>query len=333
MMFNINEFLDFLADLSKIKESKRFKKLKNYLTSDDFYGWLFCSTVEKVPNLEELTIEMYELITKKKALNTIIDTIDEYGPEKFPRSAATFLFSVAKFAVDSADDMATEITEQRKADKISKSDARDAGEKLEKIRALAASVNSLAGKIIKDDAKILSRKSGMPRDICIAAFKIVPDPMFLPTYRLGYFIDTTMNEIYKRIDTYETDVEDIDWTTFFKVIFERKNNDGSYQKKNVFEVADFLLLEGVSKIKSFSSKNTRVIWDSLTSWALRALDRADPQTQEHMLDIYVKKIDSMFKNGTPELRVNLLAVGKKEFPKLADTIENYRDRIEAIVNK
>lgn len=332
-MFNINEFLEFLDDIGRYKESKRVKKMKGYLTSDDFYGWLFCSTVDKVPNLEELSVEMYDLITKKKALNTIIDTIDEYGVDKFDRTAATFLFTVAKYAVDSADDYAAEITQQRKDDKISKADARDAGEKLEKIRSLAATVNTLAGKIAKDDSKILSRKSGMPKEICIAAYKIVPDPKFIPTFRLSYFIDTLMNEIYKRIDTYETDIDDIDWTTFFKVIFERKNDDGSYQKKNVYDIATFLLLEGVSRVKSFSSKNTRVIWDSLTSWALRALDKADPQTQEHMLDIYVKKIDSMFKNGTPELRVNLLTVGRNEFPKLATAIDGYKDRIQAIVNK
>ena len=332
-MFNIHEFLEFLDDLGRYKESKRLKKMKGYLTSDDFYGWLFCSTVDKVPNLEELSTEMYELITKKRALNTIIDTIEEYDVDKFPRTAATFLFTVAKFAVDSADEYAEEITKQRREEKISKSDAREAGEKLEKIRALAATINTFAGKIVKDDAKILSRKSGMPKEICIAAFKLVPDPMFMPTFRLAYFVDTLMNEIYKRVDVYETDIDDIDWTTFFKVVFERKNNDGGYQKKNVYDIATFLLLEGVGRVKGFGSKNTRVIWDSLTTWALRALDKADPQTQEHMLDIYVKKIDSMFKNGTPELRVNLLAVGKREFPKLADVIDGYRDRIEAIVNK
>ena len=332
-MFNINEFLEFLDDLGRYKESKRLKKMKGYLTSDDYFGWLFCSTVDKVPNLEELSVEMYELLTKKKALNTIIDTIEEYGVEKFSRTTATLLFTIAKYAVDSADESAEAISNDRREDKISKSEARDAGEKLEKIRALAATINSYAGKIIKDDAKILSRKSGMPREICIAAFKLVPDPMFIPTFRLPYFVDTTLQEIYKRVDAYDTDIDDIDWTTFFKVIFERRNNDGGYQKKNIYDIATFILLEGVGRIKGLGSKNTRIIWDSLTSWALRALDRADPQTQEHMLDIYVKKIDSMFKNGTPELRVNLLAVGKKEFPKLADAISGYKDRIEAIVNK
>ena len=37
-MFNINEFLEFLDDLGRYKESKRLKKMKGYLTSDDYFG-------------------------------------------------------------------------------------------------------------------------------------------------------------------------------------------------------------------------------------------------------------------------------------------------------
>lgn len=320
-MFSITEFLDVMGDISNVKESKRYKIIHKYLNNEDFYGWVFTATPDQVPNYAELAEKLYTTVAKRRTLKAIVETFDEYEPDEFPRTAATFLFSVAKFALDAADEIALEVKDSLHDEFISKGEARDLSEKLEKIRSYSAHINKWANKIVKNDAKTLSRKSGLPKEVCVSAFKLTPAPEYITKFRTVYFIDIVMKDLYAKVDTYETDLDDIDWSTFFKGIF---------GKQNLLEVAVFTLLEGVGRIKGLSNKNTRKIWDDITAWALDQLEKADNGTRQHMLDIYIKRLDSMFKNGTPELRKDLRTLSRKEFPRLAETIDSYREKIDNI---
>ena len=58
-MFSITEFLDFMEDISNVKESKRYKIIHKYLNNEDFYGWVFTATPDQVPNYAELAEKLY----------------------------------------------------------------------------------------------------------------------------------------------------------------------------------------------------------------------------------------------------------------------------------
>ena len=323
-MFSVTEFLDLMKDINQVKESKRYKLIYKYLTSEDFYGWIFTATPDQVPNYSELAEELYTTVSKRKALKAIVETFDEYDYDEFPRTASTFLFSVARFALETADETAEEVRAELNSGKMGKGEAKDIGNDIEKLRGLAAMINKIANKIVKADAKQLSRKSGMPKEVCVSAYKLVPAPEYITKFRTVYFIDLTLKDVYAKVDAYETDLDDIDWTEFFK---------GIYGKQNLLEVAIFTLLEGVGRIKGLSNRNTRKIWDEITAWSLEQLEKADNGSRQHMMDIYIKRLDTMFKNGTTELRKDLRTISRKEFPKLAETIDQYKSKIDEIANR
>ena len=60
------------------------------------------------------------------------------------------------------------------------------------------------------------------------------------------------------------------------------------------------------------------------------LDKAPDNVRRQMIELYVKRIDRIFRNGSgPRLRVDLLSV-PAAFQNLAETVSHYTDRIARI---
>ena len=52
-----------------------------------------------------------------------------------------------------------------------------------------------------------------------------------------------------------------------------------------------------------------------------------------MVELYIKRIDKMFANGSFDLRANLLTLSKELFPSLTKIVDRYSDKIQAIVER
>ena len=127
------------------------------------------------------------------------------------------------------------------------------------------------------------------------------------------------HELYKELDVDECteDISDIDWKYFFKEI---------YGRENLLDVATFILLEGAHRTKDFKTKRIRSIWDSLTAFALDALEGADAPARNQIIELYLKRIEKMFANGSFDLRVDLRNLPENDFPKLTAAVGKYADR-------
>ena len=71
IMFSYKEFTDFLEEIGEYGDKKRRKIMNSYLSSDDFYGWLFkpAQPDKKVAmDINEMMSKMYDLLCKKKVM-------------------------------------------------------------------------------------------------------------------------------------------------------------------------------------------------------------------------------------------------------------------------
>ena len=121
------------------------------------------------------------------------------------------------------------------------------------------------------------------------------------------------------------DVASIRWGSYFGTYF------GSEMASSA---ALSVLLEGVSRINMYRDlehfDDVRKVWDSLTNFALAELDRAPENVRRQMIELYIKRIEKLFRNGNgPRLRVDILNI-PNAFNHLSNTITQYTNRISRI---
>jgi hypothetical protein len=322
-MFDYDKTLRVLEDFKHLSSKKQKKVMKSLFYDDTFIEWLF--QPKQVPNLKDTVSAMYAQFTKPIVMEAMVEAIKEEGYREFTRSHATFLFSVANIAIQGNNEMLEEISRQKKDDEISGKEARRLSDKIEESNEIINSLLKVAKKIIKRDAAELARESHLPKYICMTALHSIPEPKYIDKYKIGFYLNNLFNSIYSEVEEngeFETNVR---WKVFFKEIF---------GKDNVVEAATFVLLEGVHRIdKYINSKDVKVCWDSLTTFALRELNDAPQQLRQQMIELYIKRIDKMFANKSFDLRVDLTDISDRAFPNLVETIEKYTDKITSILNK
>ena len=316
-MFNFSEYNHFLRHIKDMDRSKAERVLDGYLSNKDFAGALF--NPQDSSNISEQASEMYKLTAKPKAIRLFIDTVSENGHAAYDRWVGVYLYSIASFNLDAANEAIDATKEDYDNGEITKSEARNQNERNDAYISALGKLNKLADKIVKREAKILAKKTGMPKDLCKYALKTTPNPWLIPRFRIGYYLNQLLGEIYTELDKDDVELADIEWRDFFK---------GVFGKENVLECATFILLEGTQRMKGFKGAQIRRIWDSLTSFALEELDHADPGSRSQMIELYIKRLTKMFKNGSFDLRVDLTTISEQEFPNLTKTVEKYASQIK-----
>jgi hypothetical protein len=251
--------------------------------------------------------------------------IDDEGYSKFNRSHSTFIYSICNVAIQSNNERIEATEKQRKDGEITNKEAQRLGEKMEKYNTYINDLLKAGRKIIKDSAKELSHDSHLPMYICVTALHSVPEPQYIDRFKIGFYLNNLLNNVYSEIEQMGDFSDNVRWGTFFKEIF---------GKDNVVEVATFILLEGVHRIDKYrNSDDVKSAWDTLTSFALRELNEAPEALRTQMLELYIKRIDKMFSNKAFDLRVDMLSINDKLFPKLVDSIQKYADKIESILSR
>lgn len=319
-MFSPNEFLSFCKE-SGIKPKKWKKIFRAYLKSKDFYGWLFNPAKDQIVDFNGIMDTMYSSLGEDPDKINMITSLISDEPEEFGRSTAVFLHSLCGFCVDVANKAFREVDSKFADGEYTRSEA---NKKNDKISIYTKSVTNLTDavlELIRRDAKKLAKASGVPKHICKHALCLVPDPIFITNAKVGIYLNLFLESIYSDIDRRETDIDDIDWNEFFDYLFSASNR---------YEVASFVLLESPNHIAKFNSKNVRVVWDSLTAWALKTLEKCDNGTRSHMIDLYLKRLGKAIDSDQPSVRVDLREISEREYPRLTKTISEYSDKFDEL---
>lgn len=319
-MFSPREFLDFVKE-NGIKPKKWKKVMRAYLKSKDFYGWLFNPSKDSIIDFNDIIDTMYGgLVDDPDKIRMLTQVVAE-DPEDFGRSTAVFMHSVTDYGMDVANKAFRSVNEAFSNGDFTRSEADKKNDKISKFADTITELANTAIDVIKHDAKTLSRKSGIPKSLCKLALNIVPDPIFISNSKVVVYLNMLLGSIYSDIDRRETDIDDIDWDVFFDELF---------GKSNRYEVASGILLESPNQIEKFGSKNVRRVWDSITAWSLKCLEKCDDTTRSHMIELFLKRLGTAVDSNTPSIRVDLTTISSKEYPRLTRTINAHIDQFESL---
>ena len=320
-MFRPKEIIEFLSDRSLKKKEFR-KGFYSYLRSADFYGWLFNPSDEQLVDHTSITNEMYEKIaTSDSVLRGIISTLEHYGTSDLGRSTATFLSSACSYGIDTVNANMARIEEKFRNKEISRRDAEEQKDIMKEFAKLIQEVVDYVNDIVRQDAKNMARETGVPKSICRKILTVTPDPEFISPAQAKVYVSDALAVIYDEMNHRETDLDDISWLKFF---------DGLIGKDNRNEVATVIATEGTSRIKSYNNKNVKVIWNSLTEFALDVLEKADSGIRNKMIELYIKAMRKSNKNKTDAMRVNFRSLDKKYYPRLCETVNSYKEKFDEV---
>lgn len=329
--FDAQDLLETMADIKEMS-GKEVKKFYKRLFKDESYlGWLFNPNLDDRAKIKKQQETLYEVFTKPKSIKGIIAAFDSVNPSDYSRAAAANIYAIANLGKSVAVERINDINDARKAGDIKDSKAKEEKQKAEKYLDLTEELQEVVKEIVKKDGKKLAKQSKLPKKICIMALHSVPNPEYIDRYKIGHYLNNLLTLIYNHVeesdnysDYFNGDNVEYKWDEFFKTVFGKQND---------VEVATFVLLEGVHRIKDYKNAAVRDCWDSLTKWALKTLEKAPEQIKTQMIELYIKRIDRMFSNGVFDLRADILKLSSDLFPSLTKVISRYSDKIEAIMKK
>ena len=196
-MFSANEFLSFVKS-KDYDEEKWKKKMKKYLKSQDFYGWLFNPAKSQIADYNGLIENIYgSLCEDPEKLNLIIEMLDE-NEGSFGRATSAFLYSIVNYGVDTANTAFKSIEERYAAKEITRSELEKKNKNVEKYCSIINEIDDAASRIIKKDAKHLAIDTGLPKAVCKMALKQIPDPIFIPNNKVGIYLNMILSNLYHR---------------------------------------------------------------------------------------------------------------------------------------
>lgn len=319
-MFDYEKCIRKLNDFGKLSKSKQQNLIEDMLTNRTFAEFLF---KEKLTDPQGTMEKFYTALVRPSVLKALVNYVEDEGYDEFNRTHATFFYSICSVALDVNNDREQERVKKRRDGQISNREFQELGDKIEQYTKLVNRLFKACKKIVKSEAEELAEDANLPTYITKMALYNVPSPSMIARERIGKFLNILMAEIYEKVQEKQYSVSGVDWKVFFKELF---------GKDNLAEVATFLLLEKHSRLTKFNDEYVNECWESLTEFALTQINNAPEQLRDKMVELYLKRIDSMFRNGKFELRVDLSSIPKLgSYPKLAETIDKYIDRLEAIL--
>lgn len=324
MKYDYDYAISLFENAGNMRQEKFQRKLMNLLESDDFKNAMFRPNRADESASRKIT-ELYSAACKSKVIDEIVETLDDRGYRNLDRSNACFFISLVNLGIEIMNTKTSDIADAKAKGKVNSREAEQVVRKMEKYQRSLNDLLKYAKKIVKVDAKTLSRESGIPRNICSIALYSSPDPVYVDRYKVGYYLNTLLATLYSVVDATggAIDFEDVDWKPFFR---------GVFGKANLVEVATLILLEGVKRIDSYKSNAVHDCWDSLTTFALSELDKAPETIRDQMIELYLKRINKMLSNNGIDLRIDLRTIDNFKFSNLAKTVEQYADKISNLLD-
>lgn len=325
MKYDYDSAIGLFENAGKMRQEKFQRRLMQLLESEDFKNAIFRPN-RADDTADKKIMELYSAACKSKVIDEIVGAMDDRGYRNLDRSDACFFISLVNLGIDVMNTKTSDIADAKKSGKVSNREAEQVVRKMERYQRSLNELLKYAKKIVKRDAKTLSRETGLPKEITMIALYSSPDPIYIDRYKVGFYMNTLLATLYSVVNAGPTnwiDFEDVDWRAFFK---------GVFGKSNVIEVATLILLEGVKRIDKYDSIAVRECWDSLTTFALGELDKAPETIRDQMIELYLKRLNKMLSNNGLDLRIDLRTIDNFKFANLAKTIEQYAGKINSILD-
>lgn len=323
---NLSSVLKTLDSLEGMTPKKRRKVVENIIFSNSVMTTLFMPSKKEKELSVDFIEKFYEKFSTTYAVNAVARMCAKMDPGDMDRTAMCFLTSLTNVVIEKNNDTLKEADRMRAKKAISLSEVNELTDVIAEMNEDIVNISKFIKRNAKHDATRLADISGLPRYICILGLTTVPDVEFIDKYKVGFYLNSLLNQIYSDINEFgKFNTANVKWRKYFAEIF---------GEDNVLECCTFILLEGVNRIEKYSnSKDVKDCWNSLTDFALEELDFANDANRNHMIELYIKRIERMFQNNAFDLRVDLRKLSDVNYPKLAKSIAKYADKITSIIEK
>lgn len=327
-MFDYDKVMKKLGKFDELSNKKQGKILETIFCSEDFREWFYGigENANAQPMTKPMVNKIFSILATPKVMKRATKFINNKTYEDFDHSACSIGFLIVEQAIEISNNANREISENYKAGELSSKEVKSYKEKSEQYSEYISALMQALKDKAKPEIKDICKKSNLPKGMVVTTYFMVPGRKYIQKHKIGMYVNQLLQEIYKW--TGETGIEDvaaIRWGSYFGSFF------GSEMTSSA---AISILLEGVRRIDAYRESdhfdNVREVWDSLTNFAMTELDKAPDNVRRQMIELYVKRIDRIFRNGNgPRLRVDLLSI-PSAFQNLAETVSHYTDRISRI---
>ncbi len=336
--FNYPRFIDFLQSVRDRDYTKEAAAdiLLDYF-DDPSFGAAFYSPNPDIDQekLRKYQKEIYELLGTRRMMGILIDSIELEGCDCFDRTTACFLYSVAYRAMQASNHRLKDARDAEKSldagytQKYSRSDIEKIEQGASEINDRAYDLLRICKKIVRRDAKRIEADTNLNRDFASQLLLYVPKTNFIENHQIGLYMNTILRGLYGYVHANRVSTENVKWDKVFQYIL---------GEKSIYEAATSILLEGNNRIDQYCDKNGEIdpyveeAWDTLSQFALEALEKSPADIQSHMMDLYTKKVNRMISNGSKDIRVNMLKISPNRYPELTSAVSKYSDRLKELLD-
>lgn len=327
-MFEYDKIVKRLGKFDELPEKKQKKTLHRVFCDEGFREWFYGvgDNKDAQPMNNTMVQKLFNLLARPIVVKAMIDFVNATDSETFDRTSCAIAFLVVDNGIEALNKANGDVTEESKNGSLSNKELRTYKEKSERyteyMGELLEAIKEKAGREVKE----ICKKSNLPKTLVYTSYFIVPNRKYVPKYKVSMYVNQILREVYKYTGANGIEnIELIRWGGLFGPFF------GSDMTTSA---AVSILLEGVRRIEAYQDTeyfdDVKSVWNSLTNFALSELDNAPENVRRQMIELYIKKISRIFKDGNgPRLRVNLLQV-PSEFTNLIGTVSRYSDRIGSI---
>ncbi len=327
-MFDYDKLAKKLGKFNELSNKKQGKVLETIFCSNDFREWFYGigENAEAQPMTKPMVNKIFTSLATPVALKRVTKFIGSKTYEDFDHTACSIAFLVVEQAIEISNHANGEISDSYKNGELAAKEAKKYKAKSEQYSEYVADLMNALKDKAKPDVKEICKKTNLPKSLVFTTYYMVPGRKYIPKHKIGMYVNQLLQEIYKWTgNTGIDDIASIRWGSYFGNFF------GSEMTSSA---AISILLEGVRRIDAYRDSDhfddVREVWDSLTNFAMTELDKAPENVRRQMIEIYVKRIDRIFRNGNgPRLRVDMLNI-PATFQNLADTVSRYTERISRI---
>ena len=330
-MFDYEKVIKKLSKSEDDYSKKKRKKLfTNLFHSDEFKEWIYGININEKDRDKDTRedLELFlDVISKPINIKSFISYMNDTNFDDFDHTCACIAYMFLENSVDTLNHLKNDMNERYRNGSLNSKNVKLYEEKANAYSKLIEKMAETITDKVSPDVKRISKRANLPKNFIRSLYFIVPGTRFVPKYRIGTYMDYILKEIYTY--TGKNGLENIsliNWHNYFEDVFNPKQTGST---------AIAILMEGVRRIDDYQDleyfDNVREIWDSLTDYAMREMDSLPEGVRRQMIEIYMKKIDKVFRNGHgPTLRVNLLQV-PVEYENLANTMNRYMHRLSKII--
>lgn len=328
-MFDYDKIVKRLEKFDELPEKKQKKTLHRVFCDEAFREWFYGvgENKDSQPSNNTMIQKLFNLLARPVVVKTMIDFIKSTDIETFDRTSCTIAFLVVDNGIEALNKANGDVTEESKNGSLSSKELRSYKEKSERYTGYMGDLLDAIKEKASRDVKEICKKCNLPKTLVYTTYFIVPGRKYVPKYKVSGYMNQILREVYKYTGANGMEnIEMIRWGGLFGPFF------GSDMTTSA---AVSILLEGVKRVEPYQNAeyftDVKSVWNSLTNFALSELDNAPENVRRQMVELYIKKIDRLYRNGNgPRLRINLLQV-PSEFNNLVNTVSRYSEKIGSII--